>query len=703
MIQRALDAVNWALGFSLCRHGSTAVEVSDVRLGLRSSPFVYDQNQQLIYAPLFFLLLMAVIIIYLLVNVTRLRSLGRRLEESEETARVLLNATTDVALLLDPDGTVVTSNEAALEAVEEAEGDMADRKVYELALGFEGREDQVKQVLRSGRAVRFEARDAGRWLDNSVYPIFNQEGVVIRLAAFSRDITERKEAEQEREELMARIQKQAQRVEQIVETVPEGVLLLNSAGEISMANPAAERALKVLVSDPSTGRIERLGDLALEEIIATPGQKRWHEIQIEEPGPRYFQTIAQPIRAGSTVEGWVLVIRDVTQEREARRRAQQQERLAAVGQLAAGIAHDFNNILTTIMLYAQMLMTRPAPSGEFVSGLKTIIAETQGATELVRQILDFSRRSLMEKVSTDLVSLVGEIGDILTHTMPESIRIQISLDVEECLVMIDPKRIQQAVMNLAVNARDAMPQGGLLRVTVSRLTLEAGEEPPLEEMTTGEWACLMVSDTGSGVDEEIREHLFEPFYTTKSSGQGTGLGLAQVYGIVKQHNGFIDVETSIGQGTTFRIYLPVHDRPADARPEADEKEETTPRGQGETILLVEDEERIRRLLQGLLSSLGYRVLTAKNGHEAIAVYESCGDDEEIHLLITDMVMPVMGGKVLIRELRRRAPKLRSLVITGYAVTEDLDDAEQYDILGVIQKPFDANELGRMVRRALDAP
>ena len=252
------------------------------------------------------------------------------------------------------------------------------------------------------------------------------------------------------------------------------------------------------------------------------------------------------------------------------------------------------------------------------------------------------------------------------------------------------------MMNLATNARDAMPEGGELRIDLSRMVVHPDEKPPVPGMDSGEWICLAISDTGTGMTADVRSHLFEPFFTTKEVGKGTGLGLPQVHGIVLQHRGHIDVETEPGQGTIFRIFLPAHTREVEAVGE--EQPVLLRRGKGETILLVEDEDGLREVGQEILESLGYQVLTAADGREALAVFQSAGG---VDLVITDMVMPQMGGNALMQELRRQHPGQKGLIITGYALKEDLAALRDAGIVDSVPKPFDVETLARVVRRALD--
>ncbi len=391
--------------------------------------------------------------------------------------------------------------------------------------------------------------------------------------------------------------------------------------------------------------------------------------------------------------------------RESGERLQQQERMAAVGQLAVGIAHDFKNILTIVLLHAQILRNSPQLSPDLVTGLDAILDESNQASELVQQILDFSRRAMLDARPIDLASSVKGTVHILRRTLPENIQLTLdapSVEAEEIVVNADPTRIQQALMHLATNARDAMlPKGGgKLRISLSRVHVEAGEEPLVTGMTAGNWVCLSISDTGIGMTQEVQSHIFEPFFTTKEPGKGLGLGLVQVYGIVRQHEGYIQFETEEGQGTTFHICLPSAYYVEEEELLQEDKSAVAPEGLGgETILLVEDEEGVRKVGQSVLESLGYRVMTAVNGQEALKVYQA---EERVDLLVTDAVMPQMGGVRLLRELQETTPHLKAIAITGYVMPEDLEALKRAGFLDIVHKPFDVPTLAQAVRQVLDS-
>ncbi len=455
----------------------------------------------------------------------------------------------------------------------------------------------------------------------------------------------------------------------------------------------------------------RAPDFSLMSLVAPRSrplieERRRKVLQGQEPAPRYEFTAQDkdgneievevsvshvPYRDGKATQG---ILRDVTGRKLMERQLRQQERLVAVGQLAAGIAHDFRNLLTTIMLYSNMALRRPDLPLKLARDIEIIIGESEKAVILVQQILDFSSRAMIKVQSLDLISLTEGVLDILRRTIPENICLTLAAGSEEYIVEADHGRVQQALMNLALNSRDAMPEGGELGFELSRITLGPTDESPVVDMPPGVWVCLAVVDTGSGMTEDVRAHLFEPFFTTKEVGQGTGLGLAQVYGIVRQHGGHIDVQTEVGAGTTVCIYLPASGVETEI---VDEQAASAPQGQGETILFVEDNTGLRNAGRELLELLGYRVLTAANGREALEVYEGQGVD----LLITDVVMPEMGGKELIRELGRELPGLKALAITGYALEQVAGELRAAGFLDVIHKPFEIGALARMIRRALD--
>ncbi len=497
--------------------------------------------------------------------------------------------------------------------------------------------------------------------------------------------------------LFQQTQEQARQVQALVDTVPEGVLLLDADQRVVVANPAAQCKIALLSDIRAGSVITHLGGRPLTELLTAPRQGLWHEVEADG---HIFEVVAQSIEKGLEPERWVLVVNDATQERIARRQLERQERLAAIGQLASGIAHDFRNLLTTIILYAHLGQRRPDLPPDVRHHLEIIMRQARAATDLTEQILDFARRTEIDRRPLELVAFVGGVMAVLQRTLPENIHMSFDVGPGAHVIEGDPGRLQQVLTNLALNARDAMPNGGDLRISLTRLKLEPGEVPPVPEMpltlTPSAWICLSVTDSGSGMMPEVQARLFQPFFTTKREGKGTGLGLAQVYGIVQLHAGYIDVITAPGEGTTFRIFLPA----AEAAVAASASQSATiPSGKGEVLLLVEDDPHLRQASARILTELGYQVLTAANGREALPLFQT---EHAIALVITDLVMPELGGKALLNLLRDQAPHLRALAMTGHTTDESLESLQTAGFLDVIRKPFDLETLALAVRRALDA-
>ncbi len=534
------------------------------------------------------------------------------------------------------------------------------------------------------------------WLRTSKVPLRDAQGAIIGVLGTYEDITTQKEAEEERKRLLAEVRQQVARVQAIIDTVPEAVLLLDADGRILLANPVARRDLVTLAGEgiAEGERLHRLGDRSLAEILTSPPQGLWHEVRAEN---RIFQVIARPIKNGPDPERWVLVINDVTQQREISTHLQRQEQLATVGQMAAGIAHDFNNILAVIVLYAQMVAQAESLESQEREHLSTLVQEAKHATRLIQQLLDFSRRGKVKRHPLDLLPLIKEQVHLLRRTLPEDIDISLEYGAEEYAVNADPTRMQQVIMNLALNARDAMPEGGELRITVKRATFLKAKEAPLPEMKPGVWIQLRVSDTGTGIAPETLTHVFEPFFTTKEPGKGVGLGLAQVWGIVSQHEGHIDVSSTPGAGTTFTLYLPALElAPQEAA--SGEPPEVAPPGSGELILVVEDNASLRDALVDTLELLNYRVVATPNGRTALARLEEA--QEPVALVLSDLVMPEMGGQALFHALRVRYPALPFVMLTGHPLQQELHTLRTEGLDGWLLKPVDPVELARMIASVL---
>jgi signal transduction histidine kinase/ActR/RegA family two-component response regulator len=442
--------------------------------------------------------------------------------------------------------------------------------------------------------------------------------------------------------------------------------------------------------------LNELGNKPLDDLLRIDAQVLWYELDIEGPPHRLFELASQPLAIGDPSGGWVVVMRDVTHEREYQTRIQMQERLATVGQLASGIAHDFNNILAAIVVYSDLLKRDPNLTAAGRERLAIIQQQVNRAASLIRQILDFSRRSMIEQSLMDMLPFIKELDKLLRRILPETIRLELSYQPGSYMVNADPTHLQQVFMNLAVNARDASPQGGTLYFKLERVEIKRGDLNPCPIVSPGNWIRITVQDTGEGIPPEILPHVFEPFFTTKPIGQGTGLGLAQAYGIIKQHDGYIDAHSQVGEGSTFHIYLPAQDSPDELMISHESVPEVL--GTGETLLVVEDDLSTREAMRELLEAYNYQVLTAANGKEALQVYAS--NSGQIDLVVSDIVMPEMGGVALYQTLVERWPDVRMLFVTGHPIKDKDQAILRAGNVHWLQKPFSVNSFSQVLQGLL---
>jgi two-component system cell cycle sensor histidine kinase/response regulator CckA len=379
--------------------------------------------------------------------------------------------------------------------------------------------------------------------------------------------------------------------------------------------------------------------------------------------------------------------------RQSEEQLRQAQKLEAIGQLAGGVAHDFNNLLTVIIGYSDLLLKRSGSSPN--SAAEEIKKAAERAASLTRQLLAFSRKQVMQRKVFDLNNLVVDMAKMCHRLIGEDIELVIRATQQVARINADPSQIEQVLMNLIVNARDAMPRGG--KLTVETATLQIDESHLEKHMAAqpGPYTMLGVSDTGVGMDPETKKHIFEPFFTTKEQGKGTGLGLATVYGIVKQSGGSILVHSEPGAGTTFRIYFPSVDKVTAASPCVDERAAVP--GSGETILVVEDDAQVRRMTATFLRKYGYEVLVATRGDQALKLFEQKG--LRVDLIITDVVMPKMSGRELTARLDHLLPNVKVLYMSGYP--DDVLRHELDEKISFLQKPFTPDALAIKVREVLN--
>jgi PAS domain S-box-containing protein len=376
----------------------------------------------------------------------------------------------------------------------------------------------------------------------------------------------------------------------------------------------------------------------------------------------------------------------------------QAQKMETVGQLAGGIAHDFNNLLTVINGYTGMRLSMTAPDDPAKADLEEIAKAGERATSLVQQLLVFSRKQVSQMKVINLNNLAQDMGKMLKRLTPESVTLIMVETPDLWSVNIDPSSFHQVITNLVVNASHAMPKGGKIAIETKNIVLGLDYVKTHQDVKPGEYVVLEVSDTGTGMTEEVKTHIFEPFFTTKEKGKGTGLGLSTVFGIVKQSNGSIEVYSEIGHGTTFKIYLPRAHEEAQAWYPSESKE-SLPRG-NETILVVEDEESVRNFSVRILRDLGYKVLEASNGQEAQHLAEGYRPNP-IHLLITDMVMPQMGGKELSEKFKSLYPKSRIIFTSGYTENIQIHSGDLRQEEAFLPKPFSQKAIAYKIREVLD--
>jgi signal transduction histidine kinase/CheY-like chemotaxis protein len=389
-------------------------------------------------------------------------------------------------------------------------------------------------------------------------------------------------------------------------------------------------------------------------------------------------------------------LKDITDQKRLEAQLQQAQRMESIGTLAGGIAHDFNNILGGILGYASLTKAVIPSDHKIYSYVETIERSAVRAAELTAQLLGFARGGKYKVAPVDLNHVVDDTMKIISRTLDKSIDIEIRRCEQLPTVEADAGQLEQVLMNLCVNAGEAMPAGGTLTIETDVETLTDEYVKTHVGAKPGPCVTLSVTDTGIGMNKETRERIFEPFFTTKGEGKGTGLGLSMVYGVVKNHEGYVDVRSEPGHGTTFNIYLPVSGKPE----EKESSEVDTPLQADELILVVDDEEAIRSFVKEVLGRNGYRVLLAKDGAEAINVYQQ--HDGDIGLIILDMVMPKMGGQETFLRLRAHNPGVKVLLSTGYSQSGKAQEILDTGVMGFIQKPYRPNALLAKVRSVLDA-
>lgn len=392
------------------------------------------------------------------------------------------------------------------------------------------------------------------------------------------------------------------------------------------------------------------------------------------------------------------IIRDISAKKEVEKQLLQAQKMESIGLLAGGIAHDFNNILAGILGYSTLILSQAPEESVIHRYAKTIEDSAVRASELTQKLLAFARGGKYNIQTTNLNKIVSEVYSILKRTMEKNINISVRLEEGLRCVEADPSQMSQILLNLCVNARDAMPHGGSLFIETRNADLPEKVFPEGGVNDPGGYVAVSVKDTGTGIDKEVLPRIFEPFFTTKQTGKGTGLGLSMVYGIVKNHGGYIDVESTPGKGTTFTVYLPAS---RDQRESCTGREEIQVEGGNELILVIDDEEMVADLAREILEEKGYRVLVARDGIEGISLYKEHAG--QVDLVLLDMIMPNMDGAQVFKELKRLDPKVKVMLVSGYSLDRKAQDVLARGALAFIKKPYRPFELLKKVRELLGVP
>jgi PAS domain S-box-containing protein len=557
--------------------------------------------------------------------------------------------------------------------------------------------DSVRKGLISTIETRWMRKD-GAILDillssAAIVPEDLSAGVVFTAV----DITERRRAEGRQVRLATAVEQSA-----------ESILITDTNGSIVYVNPAFEKTTGY-TRDEATGanpRILRSGNQDRQfykdmwETISHGKVWRGRFINRKKDGTEYEEeaTISPIFDKDGNIINYVAVKRDVTNEVRLQKQLLHAQKMEAVGTLAGGIAHDFNNLLMIILGYADIMLQRAREDDPVSKALEAIRNAALQGSDLVKRILTFSRRVETKARPIDLNDAIGRIAHVLRRTMTKMIEIDLILADNLRYVNADPAQIEQVLVNLAVNAQHAMPDGGRLAIETRNASLDERYCRARLDAVPGRYALISVTDTGRGMPKEVLDRIFEPFFTTKQDGEGAGLGLSMVHGIIQEHGGHIRCYSEPGTGTTFRIYLPALIEPALTNPEDSIQ---TPAFGDEGILVVDDENTIRDLCEEVLVSAGYTVMTAANGQEALATYLARQD--EIDLVLLDMSMPVMGGRQCLEELRKHAPDLPVVIASGYSANGSIKDVINTPSVGFIGKPYETKRLLLAVRHALDRP
>jgi two-component system cell cycle sensor histidine kinase/response regulator CckA len=643
--------------------------------------------------------------IYTLYQQLQIHRIRRELVQREELFRLISENAADLIAVVDMQGKRIYNSLSYQKVLGYSPEELRNSSSFD-QIHPEDRE-RVKEAVReardtgTGRPLEYRIlHKDGTWrtLESTASVIRDNKGEPEKLVVVNRDVTERKRAAEA-------LRRSEASFRSVVLDAPYGIYRADLTGKFIMVNAALETMLgyksqeelleanlaKSVYRYPAEH--QKINELFLRD-------KHFKDVEVEwkRKDGTYITVRCSGWPAKDEGSTYIEVFaEDVTERRVLERQLRMAQKMEAVGRLSGGIAHDFNNLLGVIIGYIQVMKRSLVPGNSSYEYAEEIEKASQRAVSLTRQLLAFSRQQVLEPAVLNLNTLVSDMEKMLPRLIGEDIQLVLSLDPTIGQVKADPGQIEQVVMNLTVNSRDAMPDGGKLTVQTANVELTAAFAREHQGSSPGQYVMLAVTDTGTGMDPETQAQIFEPFFTTKDRDKGTGLGLATVYGVVKQSSGYITVDSELGKGAAFKIYLPRVEQPVATQGETSQAP-LTARG-SETILLVEDAEPLRKLAHMFLKDKGYQVFTAMDGSEAQKVAAQYAGP--IHLLLTDVVMPGINGRVLAQRLAPLHPTMKVLYMSGYTDSFIAGHGVLEEGIHLLHKPFTEEALTRKVRELLD--
>ncbi len=638
---------------------------------------------------------------------------AEQLRETMNRLQTLVDAIPDSIYFKDTAGRHLLVNKACEDALGKGGESVLGKTVFgffppEVAESCR-RSDAAVMESRRVTCVEEELRSADGapvQLESIKAPIIDARGVVVGLAGMTRDITTRKASERALKESEAKYKALSHEFSAVLDAFPDNLSLQSSDFRFVWTNAVTASTLGKDAAELPGKRCFEMWQGRSEPCIPCPVKRCFETARIEQDVATMqdgttWEIRAVPItREDGTVSRVVELVRDITGIRHLEAQLRHSQKMEAIGRLAGGIAHDINNYIGAITGYCEHLKMTNGDNEHLVRRMDSVIAISYKASALIKQILAFSRKQPIRLGVTNLNEVVDGMARMMRRLIGENIALELSLGEGIWNVKADPVQMEQVLMNLLVNAKDAMPDKGTVSVQTSNV--EIGEEISAAhpEARPGEYVMISMSDTGVGIPPEVRDKIFEPFFTTKESGKGSGLGLAMVYGIVKQHNGYVWVYSDVGRGTTFEIFLPR----CREESHADYRKPGVPApdlGEACRVLLVEDNADVREAVGALLEAMGHSVASACDGEDALRVFEE--RNRAFDLLITDVVMPRVGGQEMARRVLERKPEIKVLFMSGYPDNALLQDGILTEGINFLQKPFSAGLLRRKVKDLLEEP